>query len=77
MSVSAVAEPAESVAQSFWQSRQAASLAPMQNMLEAATADYTAQLAQDATLIERWKTGEHVEPARANVVDFLTLHAPT
>ena len=54
---------AESVARNLWQSRQAASLAPMQNMLEAATADYTAQLTQDATRVMAALRGQYTAQA--------------
>ena len=54
---------AESVAQSLWQSRQAASLNPMQNMLEAATADYTAALTEDATRVMATLRGQYTAQA--------------
>jgi len=54
---------AESVAQNLWQSRQAASLAPMQNMLEAATADYTARLTEDATRVMATLRGQYTAQA--------------
>lgn len=57
---------AESVAQSLWQSRQAASLNPMQNMLEAATADYTARLTEDATRIMATLRGQYTAQAMRN-----------
>jgi len=54
---------AESVAQSFWQSRQAASLNPMRNMLEATTADYTARLTEDATRVMATLRGQYTAQA--------------
>ena len=54
---------AESVAQGLWQSRQAASLAPMQNMLEAATADYTARLTEEATRVMATLRGQYTAQA--------------
>ena len=57
---------AESVAQSLWQSRQAASLNPMQNMLEAATADYTARLTEDATRVMATLRGQYTAQAMRN-----------
>ncbi len=57
---------AESVAQGFWQSRQAASLAPMQNMLEGATADYTAMLTADATRVMATLRGQYTAQAMRN-----------
>jgi len=57
---------AESVAQNLWQSRQAASLNPMQNILEAATADYTARLTEDATHVMATLRGEYTAQAMRN-----------
>ena len=57
---------AESVAQNLWQSRQAASLAPMQNMLEAAAADYTASLTADATRVMATLRGQYTAQAMRN-----------
>lgn len=57
---------AESVAQALWQSRQAASLNPMQNMLEAATADYTAALTEDATRVMATLRGQYTAQAMRN-----------
>lgn len=57
---------AESVAQGLWQSRQAASLNPMQNMLEAATADYTARLTEDATRVMATLHGQYTAQAMRN-----------
>ena len=54
---------AESVAQNLWQSRQAASLNPMQNMLEATTADYTARLTEDATRVMAALRGQYTAQA--------------
>ena len=57
---------AESVAQNLWQSRQAASLNPMQNILEAATADYTARLTEDATHVMATLRGQYTAQAMRN-----------
>ncbi len=57
---------AESVAQSLWQSRQATSLNPMQNILEAATADYTARLTEDATRVMATLRGQYTTQAMRN-----------
>jgi len=57
---------AESVAQNLWQSRQASSLNPMQNMLEAATADYTARLTEDATRVMATLRGQYTTQAMRN-----------
>jgi len=57
---------AESVAQSLWQSRQAASLNPMQDMLEATTADYTARLTEDATRVMATLRGQYTAQAMRN-----------
>jgi len=57
---------AETVAQNFWQSRQAASLNPMQNMLEATTADYTAGLTEDATRVMATLRGQYTAQAMRN-----------
>jgi len=57
---------AETVAQNFWQSRQAASLNPMQNMLEAATADYAARLTEDATRVMATLRGQYTAQAMRN-----------
>ncbi len=57
---------AETVAQSLWQSRQAASLNPMRNMLEAATADYTARLTEDATRVMATLRGQYTAQAMRN-----------
>lgn len=54
---------AEAVAQNLWQDRQVASLDPMQNMLEAATADYTARLTQAATTITAALRGQFTAQA--------------
>jgi len=57
---------AESVALSFWQNRQAASLNPMQNMLEATTADYTTRLTEDATRVMATLRGQYTAQAMRN-----------
>ncbi len=57
---------AESVAQNLWQGRQAASLNPMQNILEAATADYTARLTEDATRVMATLRGQYTTQAMRN-----------
>ncbi len=57
---------AETVARSLWQSRQAASLAPMQDMLESATADYTAMLTADATRVMATLRGQYTAQAMRN-----------
>ncbi len=57
---------AETVAQNFWQSRQAASLNPMQSMLEATTADYAARLTEDATRVTATLRGQYTAQAMRN-----------
>lgn len=57
---------AEAVGQNLWQNRQAASLDPMQNMLEATTADYTARLTQAATTITASLRGQFTAQAMRN-----------
>jgi len=57
---------AESVAQNLWQGRQAASLNPMQNILETATADYTARLTEDATRVMVTLRGQYTAQAMRN-----------